>query len=87
MRFIIAPEFHEQMLQFSRDAVRSTEPMAREISGTTFPIARSSIPQAKQLIRKFQADLCDLLLQEGADEVYQLEVAFFPLTQKREGRL
>jgi uncharacterized protein (TIGR02147 family) len=78
--------FHEQMLTHAYSSIRAVDPAQREISGTTFPLRRDSLDQAKELIRKFQTDLCELLSQDGGDEVYQLEVAFFPLSRTKRGK-
>ncbi|MGZ3695700.1 MAG: TIGR02147 family protein, partial [Bdellovibrionota bacterium] len=72
--------YHEEILEKAKAAVRSVDPEDREISGGCFAIKKSRLPEAKAMIRKFQRDLCRLLEEESADSVFQVEVAFFPLS-------
>jgi len=72
--------YHEQVLAKAQTALRVTTFDEREVSGTTFAISVSSVPKAKELIRKFRLELCKLLEDQQGEEVYQFEVAFFPLT-------
>lgn len=73
--------FHEQTLEISRSMVRELPPELREITGTTFAMNLSNLPRAKDLIRKFKRDLCDLLEEPNSDGVFHLEIAFTPLTK------
>lgn len=73
--------FHEQMLEHAKTSVRATDPALRQISGTTFPIHMKNLPKVKELIRKFQAQLCAACEEPGGDAVYHLEISFFPLTK------
>lgn len=76
--------FHEQSLENARRALRETDPAEREISGGCFAIRLRDLPRAKELIRKFQVQLChEVETVKDADEVYQLEVAFYPVTRMR----
>lgn len=72
--------FHEQMLAKASQALRQVPVEKREVSGTTFSVSLANVPRAKELIREFRMKLCKLLEQPGGDAVYQLEMAFFPLT-------
>lgn len=76
-----ARRFHEQMLQHAQLSVRTVPTIEREIMGSTFAISLCHVPRAKELIRKFHHELCDLIEEKSGDSLYQLHVAFFPLTQ------
>ncbi len=76
--------FHSQMLEKAHHSIRSTPLDDRENVGTTFGIKKEKLPEAKKLIRKFKKDFCHLLEQTNSDAIYQLEIAFFPLTKKME---
>lgn len=71
--------FHEQVLENAKTSLRRTPPSQREIVGTTFPVPHSKMGKAKQLIRKFQQEFCDLLEESPSDAIYHLEIAFFPV--------
>ncbi len=74
-------QYHEQNLDHARSAIRVVPSSEREISGGCFPVRTSSLPQIKERIRSFQMELCRDFEARDGERVYQLEVAFFPLTQ------
>ncbi len=82
--------FHEEMLSRARESLRKVPVNARQISGTTLAISSEDVQEAKQMILEFESEFSKRFKSDtSADEVYQLEIAFFPLTtesQKR-GRL
>ncbi len=81
---VAARHFHQQMIDLGRKALDKTDIRsfkAREISGTTMAVRRDRIDEAKEKIREFQKELADLVSDGECDEVYQLNVQFFPLTQ------
>lgn len=79
--------FHNDVLELAQISLQNHSPQSREISGGTFAIQQSQLPKAKKLIRKFQMDLCRLLETKQGDAIYQLEVAFFPLSKVKEKTL
>ncbi|MGE0527189.1 MAG: TIGR02147 family protein [Bdellovibrionales bacterium] len=76
--------FHTSCLEKAREALWELEPNARHISGCTFAIRKSHIKTAKTLIREFQRKMCELLENPRGDDVFHLQVAFFPLTRSLE---
>lgn len=68
----------------SIDALENVDPKSRDHTSTTMAISTKDLPAAKELIRKFRHELnaymqrCD----ETLDDVYQLQVSFFPLTNQ-----
>ncbi len=74
--------YHGQILDLAKESIESVSVDVREVSGGCFAVSNKSLPRAKELIRKFQQDICELLEDKAGDEVYQLEVAFFPLTNR-----
>lgn len=78
-------QYHAQVLERAREALRALDPERREISGVTFAMRRASLPRAKALIREFEKNLCELMEAEAgteADSVVHLEVALLPLFEK-----
>ncbi len=61
-------------------AMRSVPSDARELSSTTVAINASALPRAIDVITRCRQQLLDMLQQDTADEVYQLEIALFPIT-------
>jgi uncharacterized protein (TIGR02147 family) len=72
---------HSQMIEKAALALRSQTIHERDISSNTIAIQVSKLPQAKKEIRKFQKSLSSLCTQNPCDEVYQLNVQFFRLTE------
>ena len=56
----------------------------RDFTSLTIAISPQLLPQAKELIRKAQDEICDLMAAEVPSEVYRLSVYLFPLTQPQE---
>jgi len=75
--------FHFQSLDNAKQSLNNTPPAMREIRGTAFVIPRSKLPQAKEMLRKFQDEFCDALESPDGDSIYQIEMAFFPLTRRK----
>lgn len=71
--------FHLQSAEHMALSLENVSPQERHISGAVFALNYAQMDQAKDLIRKFQRDMCLLLEAKNADAVYQLEVGFFPL--------
>lgn len=53
----------------------------REFQCFSMAIKKENVVQAKQLIRDFRKKLANLCESEAADEVYQTNIQFFPLTK------
>jgi uncharacterized protein (TIGR02147 family) len=74
--------FHQQMLQQAQHALRATPTEKREVVGSTFAVSAANLPRAKELIRRFHDEMCDVLEVRNGDALYQLQLAFFPLTEE-----
>lgn len=75
--------FHDHALEMARASQHIGDYKEREVSGGAFAIKKKDIEKAKKLIRAFQAQLCELTESVSGDEVYHLQVAFFPLTERK----
>lgn len=78
-------QFHQEALTNALKAVTTMPPDERELRGVTFALPRKKLPEARELLRKFQNDFCDLLESTSGDTVYHLQMAFYPVTQNRGG--
>jgi len=71
---------HEQTLDLARASLHRDAVEVRDFTSVTVPVNPMKIREAKELIRKFQDDLCDLLEDGNKSEVYRLSIQLFPLT-------
>jgi transcriptional regulator with XRE-family HTH domain len=69
-----------QAKTLSVGAVRTVPVTLRDQSSITLAINSARLPRAVELIARFRQQLVDLLQDGGADDVYQLEIALFPVT-------
>jgi len=73
--------YHRNMIQRAEEAL-ATAPEEREITGLTINVAREKVPALKTRVRQFLKELNEELSAEPhSDEVYQVNVQLFPLTQ------
>ncbi len=72
--------FHEQMLNLAQKSLREQSVAEREVSGMTLTMRKVDLPRAKEILRRAYQDLA-ALAQSPGDEVFQLEIALFPLTK------
>jgi uncharacterized protein (TIGR02147 family) len=82
-------QYHEQMLDHARTAVREIDVSMREITSSTFAMPISKIPEAKDMIRKFKASMESMLSPPEEvgltnSQVFQIQIQFFPLTKDTE---
>lgn len=79
-------KYQKSVLGKSVEALETVDRKKRDHTSTTMAINIKDLPKAKELIQKFRHDLNAYLQRAGAkpDEVYQLQVSFFPLTQNLE---
>ncbi len=76
----------DQSRRLSIAAVRTTPVTVRDHSSITLAINSARLPRAVELIARFRQQLIDLLQDGAADDVYQIEVALFPITRIWTGR-
>ena len=79
-------QFHEVSLANVIRSVRVVPIEEREITGTTLAVSSKQLERAKTLIRDFQKQFVEMIEETSgnADSVYELKVAFYPLTKKGE---
>jgi len=73
--------FHEQALDNAKQAIRTVAVENRELTASTFAIDPKDLPRAKEMIRKFRTSFARTFERTNAKQVYQLELAFYPLTR------
>lgn len=74
---------HRQMGEFALDAIESVPQDERHFSGLTLGITREAYEKIVQRIAEFRKDIIAIATRDSAtDEVYRLNVQFFPMTNK-----
>ena len=74
---------HRQMGEFALDAIENVPQDERHFSGLTIGITREAYEQIVQRIAEFRKDIIAIATRDSAtDEVYRLNVQFFPMTKK-----
>jgi uncharacterized protein (TIGR02147 family) len=78
---------HSQMIENAKKSIEMVPVEKRQICGSTMAIPLNKMESAKSLIRQFASDMAKLMDSPSCDQVYQLNVQFFPLTheQKTQG--
>jgi transcriptional regulator with XRE-family HTH domain len=73
----------DQLRRLSLSALRSVPIALREHSTITLAVNSDRLAQAFELTARFRQQLMDLLREGPPDDVYQIEVAIFPVTTKK----
>ena len=74
---------HRQMGEFAIDAIENVPQDERHFSGLTLGITREAYEKIVQRIAEFRKDIIAIATSEAAtEEVYRLNVQFFPMTKK-----
>ncbi len=72
--------YHRGMLERATEAVPRFEPQERHILGLTVAIPRDLVPRVKERLNEMQRELLALCDQAPPEQVFQLSMAFFPLS-------
>jgi uncharacterized protein (TIGR02147 family) len=78
--------FHAQMIEKAKQALDQSsleEFKRRAITGITFAVAPENIEAAKDRIAQFKREMMELVENGQCTDVYQMNIQFFPLTQRR----
>lgn len=78
-------KYQKSILDKSLEALDLVDRKDRDHTSTTLAIRKRDLPKAKQIIKDFRYKLSALLQDndENFDEVYQLQVSFFPLGKRK----
>lgn len=81
--------YHRQMIARASaelDRTSDEDYSRRNLTGVTLSVREDRMPGARRMIQKFQRELTEYLADGGSaecDEVYQLNVQLFPLSQRK----
>ena len=76
-----AREYHKQSSMLARDRIDTQSVEEREFQSMAIAIPTSRIVLAKEMIRKFRSQFSQAMASENCDQVYQLNLHFFRLTE------
>jgi uncharacterized protein (TIGR02147 family) len=77
-----AREYFKQTSNLAASAVEEQDVLEREFQSFSIAMDPRKIPIAKEMIRKFRTELGIALKSDRADEVYQMNLQFFRLTER-----
>ncbi len=77
---------HAHNLVMARESLEKIETPLRDFSSITLAMSPEKLPRAKEMIRKFQDDLADLVETGDRTEVYKMCIQLFPLTILKESK-
>lgn len=72
---------HEENLELAKESLHRDSIKERDFTSITMAIDPSKMNLAKEMIRKFQDDLADVMTTGELSEVYRLAIQLFPLTK------
>jgi uncharacterized protein (TIGR02147 family) len=82
LRASAVPAYHRQMLLRAAEAIDAVPPDEREMGAQTVCVRAASLPELKARLRQFRTEMLEHCeSQTEPDRVYQLCLAFFPLTR------
>jgi len=74
---------HLEELKLAELALKNRHVLDRDFSSVMVAIPSEKIQEAKSIIRKFRREFAELLENGEGDEVYNLAIQFYPLTQRK----
>jgi uncharacterized protein (TIGR02147 family) len=72
---------HDQSMDLAKESLHRDEVHVRDFTSVTMAIDPKKLSMAKELIRKFEDELSDLLESGHRTEVYRLSMQLFPLSR------
>lgn len=74
--------YHKEMIELAKSSLNFDPLHVREFGGVTLAIDKSKLDLVKDKIRTFRKEMNELTTNmEDPDQVYQLNIQFFPLTE------
>jgi uncharacterized protein (TIGR02147 family) len=81
-RSVAVREFQVQALELAKQALEQVPVEEREISHLTLSVSRERFEVIRRRLREFREELIELVRSDGEpEEVMQLELAFYPVSQ------
>lgn len=84
LRTLAIRHYHRDMLNLAMNSLDEDDLKLREFNGATLPITKGNLPLMKDKIRQFRKEMNELASNfDSKDEIYQLNIQFFPLTKSQ----
>jgi uncharacterized protein (TIGR02147 family) len=77
-----AREYHRQVSELASTKLEAQSVEEREFQSLAIAIPTQKLPLAKEMIRKFRSQFTDAMYSEHSDQIYQLNLHFFRLTER-----
>ena len=74
---------HIEDMELAKNSILNDLIDKRDFTSLTMAVSTRLLPKAKEMIRKVQDEISDLLESEPTDEVYRMSVHLFPLSKSR----
>lgn len=75
-------QYHRRTLELAQESLDRHPPEERDISSVALTLHHDDIPEVKERIKEFRRGLLQFARSsEGADRVFHLNVAFFPMSE------
>lgn len=85
LKSLSAHRYHSQMLELANESLKNDSLSIREFNGVTLKISKEKLSLLKEKIRIFRKEINELTSNmEEVDQVYQLNIHLFPLTEVKE---
>ncbi|OFZ79680.1 MAG: hypothetical protein A2583_06695 [Bdellovibrionales bacterium RIFOXYD1_FULL_53_11] len=81
-----ARRYHAQVLDLAKDAIMNIPLEQREFQSFTLAVPKNKMKLAKEMIRRFRGQFAQAVGRSGADEVCQMNIQFFQLTESPSAR-
>lgn len=75
---------HKENCSLAESAIDNVDLLKRDLTSITFPMNSHRMPELKKVLKEFRRKILTLMKDEHSDEVYQLNLQLFPLTQQKE---
>jgi len=85
LRHLSVHSYHKDMIELALESLTNDPSEVREFNGVTLKISKDKLPLLKEKIRTFRKEINELTSNmDGLDQVYQLNVQLFPLTEVKQ---
>lgn len=85
LRHLSVHSYHKDMIELALESLTNDPSEVREFNGVTLKISKDKLPLLKEKIRAFRKEINELTSNmDGLDQVYQLNVQLFPLTEVKQ---
>jgi len=81
-------KYQKKILQKSLESIDQISKNEREHTSVTMAVRKEDLPKAKELMKRFRREMNEFLQRKNfnPNEVYQLQISFFPLTKLNKKR-